>query len=71
MIDLTEFNLNVVKTCEQYPHWRYGQILYNVLYDMYPDIAISIRGTDIDPFYFDKNYEKISKFYGHLLKNSS
>ena len=30
---------------------RYGQVLFNELYRVRPDLADRIRGTNIDPFY--------------------
>jgi hypothetical protein len=32
---------------------RYGQWLFNELYDVKPELANSIRGTMVDPFYHD------------------
>lgn len=33
--------------------WRWGQAVFNVLYEMRPDLSEQIRGTDLDPFYRD------------------
>ena len=30
---------------------RYGQVLFNTLAQVRPDLAEEIRGSDIDPFY--------------------
>lgn len=30
---------------------RFGQALFNVLHEVAPDVANSIRGTNADPFY--------------------
>ena len=32
-------------------HWRRGQTVFNTLYDLYPDIADDIRGTQLDPLH--------------------
>lgn len=32
---------------------RYGQLYFNVLHELRPDIANKIRATELDPFYFD------------------
>lgn len=32
---------------------RSGQILFNNLYDIAPEVANEIRGTEFDPYYFD------------------
>lgn len=42
------------------PHMRYGQILFNLLYEINPGLADHIRGTEDDPFYRDG---RISSFY--------
>jgi len=33
--------------------WRFGQTVFNALYQVRPDLADQIRGTGIDPFYRD------------------
>ena len=43
---------------------RYGQACYNVLSEMYPDIADKVRGTDLDPFYNDN---KVTDFFCWLF----
>lgn len=34
--------------------WRYGQTCFNVLFSIEPELANSIRGTELDPFHDDK-----------------
>jgi len=56
---MTKFNMKkYMKQVEEeetnHPEWRYGQVLFNVLYEMKPKIANEIRGTNSDPFYFTK-----------------
>ena len=34
-----------------HPSYRNGQALFNVLYDVRPDLAEQVRGTHLDPFY--------------------
>ena len=55
-----------------YPEWRKGQAYFNYLYQLYPDVADKIRGTEFDPFYADhkKNPdEEINKFLDYISKN--
>lgn len=33
---------------------RFGQLFFNVLHDVRPDIADKIRATDLDPFFDDE-----------------
>lgn len=33
--------------------WRMGQTFFNVLNEMYPELAEDIRGTALDPFHND------------------
>jgi hypothetical protein len=44
---------------------RSGQIHFNVLHEMSPELANSFRGGDMDPFYRD---DKIPAFLDHLEK---
>lgn len=34
-----------------HPEWRYGQLVFNAVHDLRPDIADRLRGGDLDPFY--------------------
>jgi hypothetical protein len=55
----------VVTACETIAknHFlRYGQALFNTLYERYPELANKITGTDIDPFYKDTNIDKFLSF---------
>ena len=40
---------------------RYGQTCFNVLYLLDPDLADSIRGTDLDPFHNDNRVPEFLK----------
>jgi len=33
--------------------WRVGQTMFNVLYEVRPDLSEQIRTTPLDPFYMD------------------
>ena len=35
------------------PNWRNGQTHFNVLCDMYPELAEKVRCSNIDPFHND------------------
>lgn len=35
----------------EHPEWRYGQTAFNVLYQINPELADSVRGTHCDPFH--------------------
>lgn len=44
--------------------WRYGQCLFNTLYDVDKEMANEVRGVpDIDPYFEDKN---IPGFFNYL-----
>ena len=43
----------------QYPMWRWGQAVFNTMYELHPDFANELRGTKMDPFYIDENVDKI------------
>lgn len=44
-------------------HWRYGQTLFNALYELDSEMANKIRATEHDPFYDDG---KVDKFLDYL-----
>ena len=41
-----------------FPSWRKGQAYFNYLYQLHPDVANEIRGTEYDPFYLNSRIEK-------------
>jgi len=66
--DYNQYMASVRSACNAYPHWRYGQILFNVLHDGWPEIANKIRGTENDPFYEEREGERINKFFKEITK---
>ena len=61
--DLEKFVVEVEEAKRIFPTWREGQILFNVLYVEYSDLANEIRATEYDPFYQE---ERIPAFWGWL-----
>ena len=43
---------------KDYSCLRLGQAFYNTLYEEYPEVADSIVGTDLDPFYDNNKLDK-------------
>lgn len=64
--NISEFERLVSIAVDDYPHWRYGQTLFNVLHEGWPELANEIRGTEIDPFYTDDK-DIIARFYEWLI----
>jgi len=60
-----QYMQEVSKVGRQYPTWRQGQVLFNVLDEMYPELAKSIIGGDLDPFYKQDN--ELTDFYDWLI----
>lgn len=56
---LQELKGLVGKTRKEYPRWRKGQTMFNVLLDLRPDIAERIRSTELDPFHRDEVVPKL------------
>lgn len=50
---LREYDVAVLNALVDHPEWRRGQTYFNVLYDLDPDLANEVRGTEFDPFYND------------------
>jgi hypothetical protein len=48
----------------KHPQLREGQLWFNAVACIWPDIAERVRGTDIDPFYDD---EKLEAFKSYLF----
>ena len=60
----TELN-KVITLSETYPsEWRKGQSFFNALYELHPEVADKIRGTDLDPFHHD---DRIPLLINYLL----
>lgn len=41
------------QTHKRYPEWRTGQAYFNALWQVNPNLAAHIQGSDLDPFYDD------------------
>lgn len=48
---------------DKYKEWRWGQCIFNAYCAVFPEITNTIRGTDDDCFYNDKN---VSAFLSHF-----
>jgi len=60
----TKYLEEVVETYDgAYPHLRWGQTYFNVLYSKKRRLADELRGTDLDPFYAD---HKIPAFLDYV-----
>jgi len=53
-----DFYVYLDTVLDDYPKWRKGQAVFNLMYYMFPEIANKYRGSDIDPFHNDENCEK-------------
>ena len=67
-MNYAEFNTAVNQARIDTPSWRYGQTLFNVLYTHCPELADSIRCTELDTFHIE-NKERITKFWEFIFKN--
>lgn len=65
---LIEYLDDVDRTRKRHPDLRYGQVLFNVLYEHAPDLADKIRGKEEDPFHATRNDPRIAKFLMWLVK---
>lgn len=57
-----EFIKQTEETLKEFPDLRIGQVMFNVLYEINPDLADSIRSTDLGPFYDDTRIRKFIKY---------
>lgn len=61
--ELEELYKRVSIAMSHFPELRYGQVIFNEAYSLWPDFVNTIRGTDDDCFYDDK---KIKVFLSHF-----
>lgn len=64
-VEFQEYLLEVAKQKELHPGWRMGQTYFNVLYQVAPGLADSIRGRYLDPFFSDSS---IGAFLNHICQ---
>jgi hypothetical protein len=59
-----EYLDEVERTAVAYPEWRDGQLAFNVLYMVYPQLAEAVRGRhdDLDPYCRDENLPRFTEF---------
>lgn len=65
-IDFPALEARARELRRQNPNYRWGQALFNALYDINPELADHVRGTGADPFY---DNSKINHFYYYLQLN--
>ena len=56
------------KVADEFPEWRAGQVRFNVLASLRPDISEEIRGTVLDPFHFDADHPRVKEFDSWLAQ---
>jgi hypothetical protein len=54
----------------EHPYLRFGQSLFNITHDLYPELANSVVGTNNDPFHTgkDENSLSVCLFYDKIVK---
>lgn len=57
--EIAIFSGKVSEALIENKRWRAGQAMFNVLHQLHPELANSIRGTENDPFYRN---DKINDF---------
>jgi hypothetical protein len=68
--DIADFWINVATNYTKYPQQRYGQILFNVLSDMRPDLSKQVIDQDFDPYYTNSVDDKrVQDFTSFLTRN--
>lgn len=56
----------VVNTYDNnHPNLRWGQTYFNVLVDFQPNLAMKIRGTDLDPYHKEDN--ELEPFMSYVI----
>lgn len=57
---MREFMAVVALTQRNNKRWRYGQVLFNSLVEVYPIWAEEIRGTALDPYFHELSSVRIT-----------
>lgn len=55
-----DYRANVETACQLNPRWRLGQVAFNVLWEVRPDLSEQVRATPLDPFH---NRATLQEFY--------
>jgi hypothetical protein len=64
---MEDYMLSVYSMLASFPNWRYGQTLFNALHIGWPELADTIRGTEIDPYHSDvTDTQRIESFFEYL-----
>lgn len=63
-----EFHDAVRASMRKWPEQRYGQAVFNVLREAYPEIAEHVLGTELDPFFFDERVPALLVFMADWLR---
>lgn len=50
----SDLTIAIAQAHNAHPEWRYGQLLFNVVHELRPDISERLRSTSVDPFYDSK-----------------
>jgi hypothetical protein len=63
---LIDFSIRLSRNMQSGSEHRYGQMLFNALWDVDPILANEINGTDADPYYAESNSPTIDLFWAKL-----
>ena len=61
-LEYAEFLERVHLYRKDFPQLRLGQAMYNILNSYHPNLAVSVRGTELDPFYRDDRVEDFLEY---------
>lgn len=62
-INILEFTTKWGEYQAKNPTLRTGQCCFNVLYELYPELANQLRGTEADPYYRDTDEDAFGLFW--------
>lgn len=66
-VTLNDYHMKVADSILRNKDWRVGQSMFNVLYDIRPDLSEQIRATDLDPFHVEDKVFNSSDTVGKFL----
>lgn len=67
---IVELNDLIVENAFKHPSWRYGQNVFNSMYRLVGDLAEEVRGTELDPYYWERNDERFIDFWDWFLRET-
>lgn len=58
-----DFDIRLDEMMQRHPAFRRGQVAFELAYEINSDLADSVRGTELDPFYIDARLDDFAEWF--------